>query len=74
MKVKDLIELLEDFDPESKVYLMTQKQWPFEDEIKGVTSRSDFSEEDEDINGVCQDDVFIVQGRQKRYGHKEAWG
>ena len=52
MKVRELIEILEELDPEASVYLMSQQNWPFEVAIHGVTVREEFTEsDDEDEDG-----------------------
>jgi hypothetical protein len=85
MKVRDLIEILEDQDPDAEVLIMSQENWPFENAIAGVAVREDFvdeddeGEEDEDgtepeyEKGTAPNDVFIVEGQQLRYGSKAAW-
>lgn len=88
MKVSELIELLEEQDPDAEVLLAMQEGWPFECAIEGVTSReeileadSDEDDEDEDDGereprlapGTARNDVFIVEGNQLRYGSKTAW-
>jgi len=80
MKVQDLIEQLEDLDPEAQVYLMTQRDWPFEQRIVHVAIRENFEDvEDEECRDPSEyparkpDDVFIVAGDQIRYGNKNAW-
>ena len=87
MKVRELIEILEELDAEASVYVMSQQSWPFELAIHGVTVREDFTEgdlEDESHDGECDrwganegalpgNDVFIVEGSQLRYGSKDAW-
>lgn len=88
MKVSELIELLEEQDPDAEVLLAMQENWPFECAIEGVTSREesleaerDEDDEDEDDDakeprldrGTARNDVFIVEGNQLRYGSKTAW-
>jgi hypothetical protein len=90
MKVRELIEMLEDCDPEADVLMMSQPSWPFEWSIDGVISRDeipseepdedeeedddeDEDDDDERANGR-KNDVFILEGRQLRYGSKAAWG
>ncbi len=82
MKVRELIEALEDLDPESRVLLMTQQNWPFENSIYGITSRDELlrdPEDDEETDEETADpdggppDVFIVEGNQLAYGSKAAW-
>jgi len=84
MTVGELIEMLENHDPEAKVLLMTQENWPFENALVGVTSREEMHDdgEDEDDDAAPQrdgsgelapSDVFLVEGQQLRYGSKAAW-
>ena len=86
MKVNELIEILQDMDPEAEVYVMAQRNWPFECSLTGVCQRSDFTEvEDDDgdepegdrwsadASRLPGNDVFLVQGDQRRYGDKAAW-
>ena len=77
MQVRDLIELLEDQDPEAEVLIMTQQNWPFENAVAGVASREDIVEEEPDedagTDGAARSDVLIVEGSQLRYGSKAAW-
>jgi hypothetical protein len=87
MKVKDLIELLEDCDADAEVLIMSQENWPFENTVAGVVARQDcHGEGDEDgdeddatverrhKDGTAPNDVFLVEGQQLRYGSKAAWG
>ncbi len=85
MKVSELIELLEEQDPDAEVLVMSQENWPFECAIAGVATRdeilrADADERDEDDErddcldpGAHRNDVFIVEGEQLRYGSKTAW-
>ena len=84
MKVKELIDILEEQDPDAEVLIMSQQSWPFENGIAGVAVREDLVEEDEDLDdeereeprfekGTARNDVFIVEGQQLRYGSKAAW-
>lgn len=87
MKVSELIELLEEQDPDAEVLVMMQKNWPFECALAGVTTRdemlrADAEERDEDDgeqaeprveSGTAKSDVFLVEGEQLRYGSKTAW-
>jgi hypothetical protein len=84
MKVSELIELLEEQDPDAEVLLMMQKNWPFECSLAGVTTRDEMlraDERDEDDgeqveprieSGTAKSDVFLVEGEQLRYGSKTA--
>ena len=81
MKVKDLIELLEDMDPEANVLIASQPNWPFEHSVAGVAVREELGDDDDDgdeaerpyADGCHGNDVFIVEGPQLRYGSKAAW-
>jgi len=78
MKVKQLMELLEDYAPDAEVLIASQPNWPFEVELAGVVARAECNEPGEDgddapesarIDGTPTD-VFLVEGRQVRYGSK----
>ncbi len=81
--MSELIELLEEQDPDAEVFVMSQPNWPFELGISGVTVREEMvradAEADGDVAGVryepgtAPNDVFIVEGEQLRYGSKTAW-
>ena len=84
MKVSELIELLEEQDPDAEVLVMMQQNWPFECSLAGVTTREemlradreDRDEDDEEPrleSGTAKSDVFLVEGQQLRYGSKTAW-
>ena len=47
MKVRELIDILEELDPEASVYVMSQQSWPFEVAIHGVAVREAFTEADD---------------------------
>ena len=55
MKVRELIAVLEDLDPEAAVYIMSQQNYPFEHAVSGVALREDFTdcddEDDEEAEG-----------------------
>ena len=86
MKVSELIELLEEQDPDAEVLVMMQQNWPFECSLAGVTTREeieradreedgedDDAEEEPRERGTAKSDVFLVEGDQLRYGSKTAW-
>lgn len=84
MKVSELIEFLEDLDPDAEVFIMSQQNWPFENAVAGVVVREEMIEDDEELSdeereepryekGTAANDVFIVEGEQLRYGSKAAW-
>ncbi len=87
MKVSELIELLEEQDPDAEVLVMMQQNWPFECSLAGVTTREEMLRADRDEDGdgdddneepriergTAKSDVFLVEGAQLRYGSKTAW-
>lgn len=81
MKVSELIEILEEQDPEAEVILQSQSNWPFEVALAGVTTRDEVlrAEGDDDDEGrelgpgLARSDVFLVEGEQLRYGSRTAW-
>jgi hypothetical protein len=79
MTIDELIERLEDYRDalggDAEVRLMTQQNWPFENEIIGLASGEEINErDDEDDDNVDEDCVvFIVEGQQRCYGSKRAW-
>lgn len=86
MTVSELIDLLEDCDPDAEVLLMSQPSWPFEHTVAGVAIRSEIGDRDEDgadeddddprparEDGTRSNDVFILEGTQLRYGSRDAW-
>jgi hypothetical protein len=79
MKVKTLIALLQNHDPNAEVYLATQPSYPFEHSIGGVACRADLPREpreegdEPESDGGAPSDVFIAEGRQLRYGSKDIW-
>lgn len=83
MKLRDLINILEEIevelgDGDHEVLLMNQQNWPYEYTISQVVIRKELdASDDEDVNpqsdGASPTDIFLVEGRQLRYGSKEAW-
>lgn len=76
MKVYQLIEKLQRYDSDADVYIGSQPNWPFECSVAGLTSRSEFTEEDpelmayDDADDGRPNDVLLCEGRQVRYGSK----
>ena len=56
MKVSELIELLEEQDPDAEVLVMSQPNWPFELGLAGVTTREEMLRVDRDEDGDGDDD------------------
>lgn len=79
MKVAELIDILQEMDPDAEVIIGSQENWPFECAIAGVTTREevlaaqDRDEEPAYAEGTGPTDVFIVEGEQLRYGSKLMW-
>ena len=79
MTIDELIERLEDYREtlggDTNVRLMTQQNWPFENEIVGLASGEEINERDDGEDEDVDDDrvVFIVEGQQRGYGSKRAW-
>jgi hypothetical protein len=80
MTINELIERLETYRDiiggDSEVRLMTQKAWPFENDIHGVCAGKEINDwaNDTDDDSDADDNVFyIVEGTQLGYGSKLAW-
>ena len=79
MTIDQLIERLEDYRDviggEAEVRLMTQQNWPFENEIVGLASGEEINEPDDGDDEDVDEDavVFIVEGQQRCYGSTRAW-
>lgn len=81
MTVKQLRDLLEDFDDDANVFIMSQPHWPFEYSVAGAVERREFIDgDDDDYEDTSDDrgelklnDVFLLEGTQLRYGSKDAW-
>ncbi|MCA3016100.1 MAG: hypothetical protein INH41_27265 [Myxococcaceae bacterium] len=74
MKVKELIAVLKELEPNAQVLIASQPNWPFEIELSGVVTRAECDEPDEEGKASTSDlpptDVFLVEGQQLRYGSK----
>ena len=89
MTLSDLIERLEELRSELgddvEVRLMTQQNYPFENELAGATSLRDIRERDEvdsdddenperfEPEGEPAEVVYLLEGRQLGYGTQTAW-
>jgi hypothetical protein len=72
--VKDLINSLQDRNPEAQVFFMTQRKQPFENHIAGVVGREEMTDQRWRFEpGIGTDDVFLVVGRRIRPGSLSAW-
>jgi len=79
MTIDELIERLNDYRDEiggeAEVRLMTQQNWPFENEIIGLASGEEINDASDDEDEDVDEDqvVFIVEGNQRCYGSSRAW-
>ena len=84
MTVQELIDRLQDFEPDTEVRLMTQQNWPFENKIHGLCDSHDLHAGPSECGcgeydcSDCNPDeaehvVYIVEGEQLGYGNKKAW-
>jgi hypothetical protein len=89
MTLNELIERLEDLRSELggdvEVRLMTQQNYPFENELAGATCLRDIHEREEvesddddnpeqfDPEGDPEEVVYLLEGRQLGYGTTTAW-
>ena len=88
MTVKDLLELLANFDPDAEVVLATQAHYPLEHALAGVVSRraalaADRADDEDDVEDARRDDarigdagdpvVLLVEGTHIGYGIRGAW-
>ncbi len=79
MTINELIERLEEYRDtiggDAEVRLMTQQNWPFENEIVGLASGEEINDPDDGEDDDVDEDqvVFIVEGQQRCYGSSRAW-
>ena len=73
MKVRDLIEALESYDPNAEAILCIQSHWPLEAKLLGAVSREEMQGPDAAPSSGSSSDVLLVEGDQLRYGSKAAW-
>ena len=60
MTVTELIELLEECEPDATVRIMSQGSWPFENAIRGIAVRDDFAESSPCRTArCCYDDAHL---------------
>jgi hypothetical protein len=70
MTVQELIESLQDLNPDAEVRFAAQPSWPFEYSIDYPVTAYFYDEEDEDSDE--REVVYIAEGRQLGYLPKEA--
>lgn len=73
MTVGQLKELLEGYEDEAEVRLMTQSNYPFEYSIRGVASTREMNDLEGEETDPDGDVVYVVEGGQLGYGRKAAW-
>ncbi len=78
MTVSELIQRLEDFNPDAEVRMMIQRHYPLQSELYGVCpeqslQRGDSEEEDDDDDPQEEKIVYLVEGSHIAYGVKRAW-
>ena len=79
MTIDELVQRLEDYRDslggDAQVRLMTQQNWPFENEIVGLASGEEINAATTERRTRMWEDrvVFIVEGPQRCYGSKRAW-
>jgi hypothetical protein len=56
MKVHELIELLQGYDPDTEVMIAHQPNWPLRETIQSVASLEDIREDDEDWTAATDDE------------------
>lgn len=81
MTVGELMERLEDLNPDAEIRLMIQRHYPLESHVYGICDGQELQRgdgDDEDDDGDDDHDgetmvVYIVEGSQIGYGVKRAW-
>ena len=77
MKVRELIDLLSEYQEDAEVRIVTQPRWPLEHGVAGVVSKSEIdafeAEDDEDPPEPEVDVVYLLEGTSHGYGRKAAW-
>ena len=83
MTINEMIERLEEYRDtiggDAEVRLMTQSNWPFENDIFGLASGEEINDAAEDQEPNDDGDVdadqviYICEGQQLCYGTKRAW-
>ena len=77
MRVKDLIEMLEECNPQATVIILSQPSYPFENKLQGMTVRNKSNETSQGGESAFSgspsdeskaDDVILCMGSQLRYG------
>jgi len=72
MTVRELMERLEEMNPDAEVHVMLQRHYPMQSKLLGVCESEDLLE-DEDDERAGSDVVFLVEGDHVGYGVRSAW-
>jgi hypothetical protein len=76
MKVREMIGILSQLDPEATVYVVFQPGYPLEHLAAGVAVRSQLAVEGKPeviVDDERPNDVLIVDGGFARYGDHRTW-
>ena len=77
MKVRQLIDLLSEYQADAEVRLVTQPHWPLEHALEGVVSKSEIdaheADDNEDVPEPEVDVVYLLEGSHHGYGRGAAW-
>lgn len=66
MKVRELMEILEEQDPNAEVVTVSQPSWPFEYQIAGVTVRKEVRGAEREENGEEYEDDAADEAEYRR--------
>lgn len=72
MKVKELIELLQEQDGDAEVRLAHQPNYPMDYALRGIAATEDW------VDGIEPADeenqiVYLVEGERLGYGRRDVW-
>ena len=73
MKVGELIDRLSEYSADAEVRLMHQPRYPLESTLGGVVGESEIQEHEGGNLGDEPEVVYLLEGRQLRYGRRVAW-
>lgn len=68
MQVADLLEILEDLDPDTEIRIASQPQWPFEYSLAdAVEVYPDDDPDNDTVFAEGESVLYLVEGRQLGY-------
>jgi len=74
MTVRELMERLEELNPDAEIRLMIQRHYPLESHVYGICGGQQLKRgEDDDDDEGSESVIYIVEGQQIGYGLKRAW-